>query len=104
METGIKRPNVYLYMKQREKRLVPNAESTAKIVKALHDKGLSQVMYPILKPAFDRMLAATSMCLFWVNVTERVGKRNNRISESEKFVELEKTCKKIHSSQSMKES
>lgn len=96
LRTGIKRPNVYLYMKHRkksrEKRAVPNAETTAKIVKELHDEALNQAIYPILKPAVLRMLAATTMCLRWTKARGQVG---GRISKSKEFMEL---CKELRES------
>jgi hypothetical protein len=90
LKTGIKRPNVYLYMKGREKRKVPNAETTAKVVKVLHDEALNQAIYPILKPPVLRMLAATAMCLKWTKAREQVG---DRISKSKEYVELGKELK-----------
>jgi len=80
MELGIKRPNVYPYMKGREKRLVPNAETTAKIINALRAKAHNQAILPILKTAFDRMKTATTICENWIEKRERA---NSPFSDAE---------------------
>lgn len=80
MELGIRRPNVYPYMKGREKRLVPNAETTVKIIKALRKRAYDQAVLPILKAAFDRMKTATTICENWIEKTERA---NSPFSDAE---------------------
>jgi hypothetical protein len=55
MEFGIKRPNVYPYMKSGKKRLAPNAETTTKIISALRRRAHDQALLPILEPAIERM-------------------------------------------------
>lgn len=80
MELGIKRPNVYLYMKNRKKRLVPNAETTLKIINALRARSYNEAILPVLKEALTRMKTATKICESWVKQRERV---NSLLSNAE---------------------
>jgi hypothetical protein len=80
MELGIKRQNVYPYLKRRKKRLVPNAETTAKIIAVLRDKALSQAVLPILEPAIDRMRISAKTYQKWMKGMKKL---NNPFSEAE---------------------
>jgi hypothetical protein len=80
LELGIKRPNVYPYMKRRKKRLVPNAETTAKIIKALRYRGYNQAVLPVLEPAIERMWMSAKVYNKWRNELKRV---NNPCTEAQ---------------------
>ena len=80
MKLGIKRTNVYPYMKSRKKRLVPNAETTAKIIAVLRDKALTQAVLPILEPAIDRMRISAKTYQKWMKGMKRL---NNPFSMAE---------------------
>lgn len=79
-ELKISKPNVYPFMKGREKRHVPNSETTAKIVGVLRQKGYDQAILPILKPAIERMLRKALIYENWKEGTERA---NNPFSGAE---------------------
>jgi len=80
LELGIKRPNVYPYMKGRKKRLVPNARTTAKIINVLRKKGRNQAVLPILTPAIERMRISAKVYQKWMMSMKRL---NNPFSEAE---------------------
>jgi hypothetical protein len=80
MELGIKRPNVYPYMKGREKRLVPNAETTVKIVNALRERGHNQRILPVLKKAFELMKIVMTIYRNWIEKREKI---NSPFSDEE---------------------
>lgn len=80
MELGIKRPNVYPYMKSRKKRLVPSAETTAKILNVLRYKAHNQAVLPILEPAVERMRILAKTYQNWMKGMKRL---NNPFSEAE---------------------
>lgn len=80
MELGIKRTNVYPYMKSRKKRLVPNAETTAKIVYVLRHRAHNQAILPILESAIERMRREAKMYQNWMKSTKRL---NDPLSEAE---------------------
>jgi hypothetical protein len=80
MELGIKRPNVYPYLKRRKKRLVPNAETTAKIIGVFRDKAHTQAVLPILEPAIDRMQISAKTYQRWMKGMKKL---NNPFSEAE---------------------
>jgi hypothetical protein len=72
LELGIKRPNVYPYLKGRRKRLVPNAETTARIIKALRYRGYNQAVLPVLEPAIERMWVSAKAYKKWRKELKRV--------------------------------
>jgi len=80
MELGIKRPNVYPYMKIRKKRLVPNAGTTAKIINVLRYKACNQAVLSILEPAIERMRTSAKKYQKWMKGMKRL---NNPFSEAE---------------------
>jgi hypothetical protein len=72
LELGVKRPNVYPYMKGRKKRLVPNAETTAKIINALRYKACNKVILSLLEPAVERMRISAKAYQKWIRGMKRV--------------------------------
>lgn len=72
MELGIKRPNVYPCMKSRKRRLVPSAETTAKIINALRYRGHNRAILPLLKPAIERMRISAKTYQKWMKAMERL--------------------------------
>jgi hypothetical protein len=80
MELEIKRPNVYPYMKSRKKRLVPNAETTAKIINVLRCRACNQAVLPILEAAIERMRISARAYQNWMKVMKSL---NSPFSEAE---------------------
>jgi glutaredoxin-related protein len=80
LELRIKRPNVYPYMKGRKKRLVPNAETTARIINALRYKACSKAVLTILEPAMERMRISVKAYQNWMRGMKGI---NNPFSEAE---------------------
>jgi hypothetical protein len=80
MELGIKRPNVYPYMKGRKKRLVPNAETTAKIINVLRGMAQNQAVLAVLEPAIERMQISAKAYQNWMKGMKRL---NSPFSEGE---------------------
>jgi hypothetical protein len=70
MELNIKRPNVYRYMKTRKKRVVPNEQTTAKIIELLLAYGRSQAILPFLKRGSERMLVVAKSYNRWMRNRE----------------------------------
>ena len=80
MELGIKRTNVYPYMKSRKKSLVPNAETTGKIIYVLRHRAHNHAILPILESAIERMRISSKIYQKWMKGMKRV---NSPLSEAE---------------------
>lgn len=80
-DLGISRTHVYRYLSEEGKKgRIPNAETTAKIINALRNKGRNQAVLPILAPAVERMRISAKMYQKWMTEMKRL---NNPFSEAE---------------------
>jgi hypothetical protein len=94
LELGIKRPNIYPYMKSRKKRLVPNAETTAKIIKALRCRGYNQAVLPVLEPAIERICMSAKAYKKWSKELKRI---NTPCTEAKmRFLERSLSPRRMH--------